>query len=276
MAATVNRRTLIAVITIIIFASALASRTLVFKVEWYAHTIGELPRALQWAEQSVRWLILCLIGVYVACRIAPWRAFREFGLAARPGKGVLVGFVATLPMLVPFMFIAQVRADADLLFLVFTSTIWPLGEEILFRGYTFRQLHRRAGWNLWVAAAATALLFGLVHLSQTAVQNQPVAGQLGTVAMMSALSMLSCWVFTRWEDNLWLLVSLHGFMNLWWAVFDMAENPLGGWFPNLMRLASVLLIVVLTLRHGRAESLSGAASEQAELENTVNIGDAAD
>ena len=265
MSATINRKTLIAVVTIIIFASALLSRTFVFKVEWYADAIGELPRALQWAEQSIRWLIFCLIGVYVALRISPWRAFREFGLAASAGTGVFVGFVATLPMLVPFIFIAKVRADVDLMFLAFTSTIWPLGEEILFRGYTFRQLHRRAGWNLWVAAAATGLLFGLVHLSQAAVQNQPMAGQLGTVAMMSSLSMLSCWVFARWDDNLWLLVSLHGFMNLWWAVFDISENPLGGSFPNLMRLASVLLIVVLTLRHGRAKSLSGAVSEQAEL-----------
>ncbi len=271
MSATINRKTLIAVVTIIMFASALASRTFVFKVEWYASAIGELPRALQWAEQTVRWLLFCLIGVYVAVRISPWRAFREFGLAANVGKGVLIGFIATLPMLVPFVFIAKIRADADLLFLVFTSTVWPLGEEILFRGYTFRQLHRRAGWNLWVAAAATGLLFGLVHLAQAAVQNQPVVGQLGTVAMMGSLSMLSCWVFTRWNDNLWLLVSLHGFMNLWWAVFDISENPLGGWFPNLMRLASVLLIVVLTLRHGRAKPLSGANPEPAELETQSAI-----
>jgi membrane protease YdiL (CAAX protease family) len=271
MSATINRRPQIAAITVIIFAVALASRSFVFKVDWYASAIGELPRALQWAEQSIRWLLFCLIGVYLALRISPWRAVGEFGLAASVGTGVFVGFIATLPMLVPFVFIAKVRADADVLFLVFTATIWPLGEEILFRGYAFRQLHRRAGWNLWVAAAATGLIFGLVHLGQAAVQNQPLAEQLGTVAMMSSLSMLSCWVFTRWEDNLWLLVSLHGFMNLWWALFDISENPLGGWFPNLMRLASVLLIIVLTLRHGRAKSLSGAVSGAAELETQSAI-----
>ena len=271
MSATINRKPAIAAITVIIFAVALASRSFVFKIDWYTHAIGELPRALQWAEQSIRWLLFCLIGVYVALRISPWRAFREFGLAASVGKGVFVGFIATLPMLVPFVFIAKVRADADALFLVFTATIWPLGEEILFRGYTFRQLHRRAGWNLWVAAAATGLIFGLVHLVQAAVQNQPLVGQLGSVAMMSSLSMLSCWVFTRWNDNLWLLVSLHGFMNLWWAVFDISENPLGGWFPNLMRLASVLLIVVLTLRYGRAKSRCGADSGPAEPETQGDI-----
>lgn len=271
MSATINRKTLIAVVTIIIFVLALASRTLVFKIDWYADAIGEFPRALRWTEQPIRWLILCLIGVYVTHRISPWRAIREFGLAASAGTGLFVGFIATLPMLVPFIFIAKVRADADGLFLVFTSTVWPLGEEILFRGYTFLQLHRRAGWNLWVAAAATGLLFGLVHLSQAAVQNQLIVGQLGTVAMMSSLSMLSCWVLTRWEDNLWLLVSLHGFMNLWWAVFDISENPLGGWFPNLMRLASLALIVVLTLRHGRAKSLSGAVPKPTELETQAAI-----
>jgi len=264
MSATDNRRPQIAAITLITFAAALASRSFVFKVEWYANAISELPRALQWTEQSVRWLLFCLIGVYVALRVSPWQAFREFGLAANVGTGVFIGFIATLPMLVPFVFTAKVRPDVDVLFLVFTSTVWPLGEEILFRGYTFRQLHRRAGWNLWIAAAATGLVFGLVHLSQAAVQNQPMVGQLGTVAMMASLSMLSCWVFTRWEGNLWLLVSLHGFMNLWWAVFDISENPLGGWFPNLMRLASLVLIVVLTTRHSRAKVHSRETSERVE------------
>lgn len=266
MSALTKRNTMIVVITSTIFVVALASRSLIFQVEWYATFIRELPRAVRWVEQPLRWFVLCLVGVYFTLRIPPWRALREFGLLARVGTGVFVGFIATLPMVVPFLFIARVRGDVDVLFLVFTATIWPLGEEILFRGYAFRQLHRRAGINLWVAAAATGVLFGLVHLGQAAVQNQPLEGQLGTVLMMSSLSMLSCWVFTRWDDNLWLLVSLHGFMNLWWAVFDVSDNPLGGWFPNAMRLASVVLIVILTLRHGRIRRLSGRISGDSDEE----------
>ncbi len=36
-------------------------------------------------------------------------------------------------------------------------------------------------------------------------------------------------------------------MNLWWGLFTLADNPLGGWFPNLLRVLTLLLAIGLTL-----------------------------
>jgi len=40
-------------------------------------------------------------------------------------------------------------------------------------------------------------------------------------------------------------------MNLWWDVFDVSSDALGGWTANLPRLASVVLAILLTVNRGR-------------------------
>ena len=142
-------------------------------------------------------------------------------------------------------------ASAIGLRLVFGALIWPLGEEILFRGYLFGQLVRRGGIDLWVAAITTGLIFGLLHLGQAAVQSLPLSGEIGTVALVSIGGIFYAWLFAKWNYNLWVPIGMHLFMNLWWSVFDMADSPLGGWLPNVLRLATVVLAIVFTIYRER-------------------------
>lgn len=44
------------------------------------------------------------------------------------------------------------------------SGVLAAGEEMLFRGVLLTALAQRAGWSPWAAVAATALLFGALHL----------------------------------------------------------------------------------------------------------------
>ena len=242
-----NARTRIALTALGVFALAQLSRTIVFGIPPYKAAYQSLPELLRWLEQPARWLVLCLAGLYVARRITPRRAFRELGLAASPLAGLAFGLVATTPMWLPGLLFGKLAADLTAQDLIFYAGLWPLGEEILFRGYTFRQLHRGAGWNLWLAAAATGLAFGVVHLGNASVQRMPLGDQFGTVALIGAGGLLYAWVFARWNDNLWVVWALHGFMNLWWNVFDLSDNPLGGIGPNVMRLLTVVAVVLLTL-----------------------------
>ena len=45
-------------------------------------------------------------------------------------------------------------------------------------------------------------------------------------------------------------------------VFSVAESPLGGWFPNVMRLLTVILIIVLTIYRDRLPLSRATSNEQ--------------
>ena len=60
-----------------------------------------MPQTARWLHQPDRWLVLCWLGLFLAHRLAPWRAFREMGMAANIGVGAAFGFVAAVPMLLP-------------------------------------------------------------------------------------------------------------------------------------------------------------------------------
>ena len=235
------------IVTVVTFAVAVLSRPFVFSLPAYRELYGSLPEVLRWLEQPVRWTLLCLLGLYVAGGVTPAAAIRELGLARFPLKGLGFGFLAALPMLLGPLLFGSFGPDEAALGIVFSAAVWPLAEELLFRGYAFGQLHRRAGLGLWPAAIGTGLIFGAVHLGQTSVRDLPLSGEIGTVAIIGLGGLLYAWLFARWDFNLWVPFALHGFMNLWWGLFTLAENPLGGWFPNLLRVLTVLLAIGLTL-----------------------------
>ncbi|RME36938.1 MAG: CPBP family intramembrane metalloprotease [Planctomycetota bacterium] len=244
-------------IPLVMFTGALVSVRLIPRLDAYREWSAELPTVLRWLQQPLWWLLLCMAGLFVARGVTLLGALAELGLRASLVRGVGFGFVATLPMLVGGVLWGRFGVDESALSIVFGSAVWPLGEEILFRGYAFRQLHRTAGWNLWLAAATTGLIFGAVHLGNASVQRLPWQSQLGTVAVIGIGGLLFAWIFARLNDNLWAVWSLHGFMNLWWSVFDLSDNPLGGWIPNLLRVLTVTLAIVLTIRFARSRRNKG-------------------
>lgn len=245
---TQNRAAVIAIVTFIV---AYLSRTIVFSIPFYVDLYRAAPELLQDLEQPLRWFLIIGVGLYIAHRHGLWRMLDELAVFTNPLTGLAVGVVGTAPMWLIPLISGSFAEDLSLYSLLFFCVIWPFAEEIVFRGYFFRQLHRRAGWNLWAAAIISGLIFGLVHLANASVQNLPLSEQWGTVAMLGVLNIGLAWVFARWDDNLWVAVSIHGLMNLWWNVFELAGNPLGGFGANLMRLGSALIIVILTLNRTR-------------------------
>jgi len=91
------------------------------------------------------------------------------------------------------------------------------------------------------------VIFALLHVYQAA----SVPEILGILAITGTGSVLLCWVFTKWYDNLWAAFFVHALMNLWWEVFAVDDTALGGWHANAARLATVLLGVVLSLYKDR-------------------------
>ena len=238
---------MIAVVAIVIFIVAVQSKHWLGGLEWYTNFLSELPDWARLAEQPLRWLVLCVVGLLIVQRKKPRRIFGELGMTKALHTGIGFGFAATIPMLIVSLVFCSVRSEISIVGLIGSAVTYVFAEELLFRGYLFRQLHRKAGWNLWLAAISVGVLFGALHLLNRSLQDMSVSDQFGTVAIISAGGVLFAWVFTMWDDNLWVAFSLHGFMNLWFSIFQMGENPLGGWILNGSRVLSGVLAVLITL-----------------------------
>lgn len=45
-------------------------------------------------------------------------------------------------------------------------------------------------------------------------------------------------------------IGLHFFMNLWWILFNVGDNALGGFAANVFRVATIAITVIATIIKG--------------------------
>jgi uncharacterized protein len=206
-------------------------------------------------------LILCVWGIIVAHTTGIKRALAELGLRAPMGRAAIFAFIAALPMLLAFAFSSSINSKMTVLSVGVGCLLAPFAEEVLFRGYMFGQLYRRARWGFWLSALIPSVLFALSH----AYQASGVAELAGIFAVTGFGSILGCWLFMRWQCNLWVVFGLHCLMNLWWEVFGVDDTALGGWIANGARLLTVIVAILLTIYKDRFwKPLAAAPDDPAE------------
>lgn len=186
-------------------------------------------------------------GIFLTRKISFGQAIRELGLRMPVGRALTFGFLATLPMSIGFAFTSGINPKLSFVNILLLTAIFPFIEELFYRGYVFRQLLRRAHWRFGFAVIIPTLIFSLAHWYQA----ENALELLGVLAITGFGSLLFCWVFMKWKDNLWAAFALHFFMNFWWEIFSVDTNALGDWFANVVRFASVFLCVVLTIYKDR-------------------------
>jgi len=206
-------------------------------------------------------VILCFFGVSLAHRFGFKRSARELGLRAPVKRALLFSFIATLPMLLAFAFTSSINPNMTFLTVGVGCIIAPFAEEVLFRSFMFRQLYRRARLGFWLSAMIPSVLFSLGHLYQSTDFWELV----GISAITGLGSIFFCWIFTRWQDNLWAIFGLHSMMNLWWEVFAVDDTALGGWLANAARLLVIGLAIVLTIYKDRIWNPLPIESENIQL-----------
>jgi membrane protease YdiL (CAAX protease family) len=192
-------------------------------------------------------VVLCMLGISLAHHIGAKQSFRELGLRAPIRRALAFSFIASLPMLLAFATTSHVNPKMSVLSVGVGCVIAPFAEEVLFRGYLFRQLYRRARWGFWLSVAIPSVLFALVHVYQA----EGFLELIGILAVTGLGSVVACWVFMRWQDNLWAVFGLHSLMNLWWELFAVDGTALGGWLANGARLLTVFLAIILTIHKDR-------------------------
>jgi uncharacterized protein len=188
-------------------------------------------------------VILAFSGICIVHKVGILQAIRILGLKMPIFRALIFAFIATLPMLIGFALTSKINNEISFKGVFLLALFSPFIEELFYRGYVFRQLFRYAKWRFGLAIIVPSLIFALGHWYQATDWLE----LLGVSLVTGLGSIVFCWVFMKWQDNLWAAFGVHAFMNLWWNVFAVDENALGDWFANAVRFASVLLVIVLTV-----------------------------
>ena len=171
----------------------------------------------------------------VLARASLHDAWRGLGLGGPVARGFGFGLVATIPMALATFVNRAYLPDLD--DLVGTVLFGPFAEEVLFRGFLFAVLWRRARWPWPVALAVSSVAFGLAHGD----------GLASAVLMMDGA--IFAWIYYRW-GSLWPAIGLHAWMNFWWDLSRGVDYR--GRFEvdaaGISQILSMILALILTLR----------------------------
>jgi hypothetical protein len=168
----------------------------------------------------------------------------ELGLQGGFAAALLFALFTVSPMFIGSALTGIIQPELDAWILLNGTLFAGFFEEVLFRGFLFGLLFRKARWGFIPASLAGAVVFGLGHVYQGSTASE-VAGVFIVTAMGAVWF---AWLYIEWDDNLWVPVLLHVFMNLSWALFDVSDNALGGILPNVFRITTIFLTVWITLR----------------------------
>lgn len=168
---------------------------------------------------------------------------RLAGLTAPVARPLLFALAIFVPATAIAFLIAKPASEISLYDQAFLSVIFPLMEEIGFRGLAIGALMRLGGWPFALAALAPAAVFGAAHMGQ----GDSAAEIAGVVAITGVGGLILGWMFVRWGYNLWPAIFAHAGMNALWGIFDLGENAIGGWTGNALRLGVIAAAIGLTI-----------------------------
>ena len=166
-------------------------------------------------------------------------------------KGLLFAIITVLPMLLSSAIVGQIPDDLKLLSLVHYTLIAGFMEEFFFRGFLFGILFRKLGWGFIPASIIGAAIFGLGHIYQ----GSTLLETTGIFFVTALGAIWFAWLYIEWNNNLWIPIFLHVFMNLSWVLFEVSENALGGYFSNLFRIITIALTIIITLKYNKKNGL---------------------
>jgi len=192
---------------------------------------------------------LCVLAVWTMRR-AGWRdVIRELGLSAPILPAVAFAVGVSLPMLIGFALTRSLNPHLELLPILFLTVFSPFVEELESRGFGVRQLQRGTGWPFWSVVWPSVVLFGWSHVEQ----GESLREMAGLFFLTGSGGLLFAWLVYRWQ-NLWVPMALHICMNLWWELFSVSKNAIGGWFPFALQGLTILLAILVTLFYRRSNA----------------------
>jgi len=187
--------------------------------------------------------VLIFFAVMAMWRAGLGRALGELGIAHLSPLGCAVCLAAVAAAFGVLFFAGAKWTPQPADYLLIFGVIGPFVEEVLFRGFLFRQMRRWAGAPFWVAAILSSLLFGAGHFEQ----GDSLADSAMNSAITFAGGVLFCWLVARW-GSIWPGFLIHAGLNLLWSVYTLGNNAVGGEMGNIARIATIVVAIALTRR----------------------------
>ena len=158
-------------------------------------------------------------------------------------RGFLFAFLCTLPMLIGYSFLFKFNSKISLNGILIGAILAAFFEELYFRGVLFGQIFRFTKIGFIPSIIFGALLFASGHLWQ----SSDFKVFIGIFATTFLGAIFFAWTYIEWDNNLWVPIGLHLFMNLHWMLFSVGDNALGGFYANVFRAITITLTIVGTL-----------------------------
>lgn len=235
-------------VTLAIFAFVLELWRLLGALGFYQHWIGSYSDIIQTIVWKLLQVLVIIPAVAISYRAGTDFAFHELGLSKPLRVAWLFSLAVTLPSVLLRFAVAGTRLQFSAAPLLMSAVASPLSEELLFRGYLFGQLYRRAGWPFWAAALVNAVPFVAGHFYQLSGSGWELVVSLAELLLLVGVSALfAAWVYVRWECNLWVVIFIHALLNLYSTIFATSGTSGFGWVDNVAWLATLILVVVGTI-----------------------------
>lgn len=176
---------------------------------------------------------------------------QSLGLYAPTGIALVFSLICTLPMLLGYALSFDFNKELSLNEILISVIFAAFFEEVYFRGFLFGQIFRFTRVGFILAILIGALLFASVHLYQ----SQELSTLFGIFLTTFSGAIWFAWLYVEWNHNLWIPIFLHLFMNLFWLLFSVSDNALGGETANIFRILTIALSVGLTIFYKRKKGM---------------------
>ncbi len=174
-------------------------------------------------------------------------ALRSLGLDRGIGRGLGWSFLGAVPALVGMVLFGHPNPHPLTWFLAITAAGSPLAEEMVYRGFLFRQLYVGARWPFWLAILVNALPFALAHLYQATDIGAGLLGTAGILLITGIGAAFGAWLLARWDWSLWPAIGFHAFLNAGAYLFVMGESVVSTPVVIPFLAASVLAMAGITI-----------------------------
>jgi hypothetical protein len=223
------------------------AQALLVRIPAYRHLYRGHPFYIPEGIKTSLQILLCLAAVALSLGKNFRETFAELGLNRGFRKGLLFGFLATMPFFAGLALTHHTEKVAwpNIFYLAFFA---PFAEELVVRGYGFGQLYRRCRWPVWLAMLLTAALFGWGHVEQGANFREAVA----LFFLLGSGGAFFAWFYYRW-NSIWFPWTVHALMNFYWEIFSVSRTALAGWSPFALQWITILTATLLTWKATRKQ-----------------------
>ena len=209
-----------------------------------------LPRQLElrWTMPHAFSVACVMIPVLGMVALGRRDVLSALGLTRFDGRGCAVAALGSLAMLAGLAMGAPGAPVVDVGG-VFDGAVKPaLTEELLFRGFAFGVLFRIARWRFPAAMLTTGAIFGSFHLP-SAILGGHLDQAWGAAVLTGVGGCWFAWLYARWSFSLWVPITAHLAMNLWWSLYTAGPTAVGGG-PGATwgRVATIAIITIATVK----------------------------